>query len=213
MEDITADSKIDIIESAQGYSRVLDYVDLFDEGRFGADKLFLRGSFSCLDNVREQVNSFLTGTDTKDEEGYDLPIYATPAIAREISDKNRLFDPNRRIWKLSEATDEKYPYKSQYRLMFFIKLHFHTDFAYIWFGVPWSNPKAQDELNAGQLNPIKDTYDLSDLKLLKHVWISPEDAKIIVDYIAARIDSIDNATPADQVLSAFSSISNTNLNI
>lgn len=186
----------DTIETEAGYKRVLDYVDLFDEGRFGSDKLFLRGSFLTLKDVHDQVNAFLTSS----AEGES--VYGTPSKAREIADYNRLFEPNRRIWKLSERYTgvDPYPYRAEYRLLFFVKLHFNLDFAYIWFGIPWTEdntPKPGEELE-----PIN-SISINDLVVLKHTWISKEDADTVLSYIKT-LGSDDAGTSMASTLSAIS---------
>lgn len=201
--------KFDYIVSNAGYTRVLDYVDLFDEGRFGADKLFLRGSFSTLSAVSEQVKAFLTTKDSpepKDEDEYISP-FSDPNVAREIADHNRLFDPNRKIWKLSDPDpNDCYPQKATYRLLFFVKLHFNLDFAYIWFGIPWDESGFDLSDPEAELNSIEDIA-LDDLRVLRHTWISREDAEMVLDKIKGK-EGVDT-----QMLNMYSMLSDTNISI
>ena len=47
--------------------QVIEKIDLFDEGRYGADKLFFRGNFCCNKCLAEQVKILLGGEGLDEE--------------------------------------------------------------------------------------------------------------------------------------------------
>lgn len=180
------------IESSDGSTRVVDYIDLFDEGRFGADKLFLRGSFATFEEVAKQVNAFVNSAKP------GTSIWSDPKVARKISDENRLDNPTKKFWgnpDLTKTEENPWPCKADYRLLFFMKIHFHNDFGYIWFGLPWTEDNTPplggniDEEGEYATSKLK----IKDFKVLKHCWISREDAEYVLNFIKGTDDSVDTA--------------------
>lgn len=133
--------------------QVIECIDLFDEARYGADKLFFRGRFKTTDEVKCQVAIALgdtsqivppSGKTVEDvvkeygignplskeeelEEGKELPTIAL----------NRYHIPNKKFWNNTPPSDVENPYKASAAVKFSIRVHFRDDFAYIDFGCPW----------------------------------------------------------------------------
>ena len=154
-------------------TQVIESIDLFDEGRYGADKLFFRGNFCCNKCLAEQVR-ILLGSDELDDEKLkemypgvtiDDTFKATKlGIGNPLKDMNkvgiekcplialnRYHIPNKKFWNNVVPTDVADPYKASAAVKFSIRVHFRDDFAYIDFGCPWTTTK--------KYNPVSGTLD------------------------------------------------------
>lgn len=129
--------------------QVIECIDLFDEARYGADKLFFRGRFKTADEVKSQVaialgdeeNLVLPEDKTKEDYGIGNPLTETPESG-DLTDVpiialNRYHIPNKKFWNNTPPSDVENPYKASAAVRFSIRVHFRDDFAYIDFGCPW----------------------------------------------------------------------------
>ena len=152
--------------------QVIECIDLFDEARYGADKLFFRGRFKTADEVKSQVAIALGDTslldvakikeiygidlssETTDEEkeslklklGIGNPLIKMDEVGIEkcpIIALNRYHIPNKKFWNNTPPADIANPYKASAAVRFSIRVHFSGDYAYIDFGCPWH--KVMDE--------------------------------------------------------------------
>lgn len=161
---MSASIENNVITLSNGVKKVVDYIDLFDEGVYGADNLFLRARLyadkttDLFGEVKEAVNKLLSDSSSK----YDI---------------NRLNVPNKKFFT-DDAFDKsrKSPNRAQYRIQFLIRIHFYGDFGYLHFGIPWDDedPAVEADLK---------TPAISDMKPLKWCWIADEEAKMIIDKI------------------------------
>ena len=172
--------------------QVIECIDLFDEARYGADKLFFRKRCmgegkSVFDEVVEQVELALNSSQfpqggnpltNMDEVG----IEKCPIIAL-----NRYHIPNKKFWNNTPPSDVENPYKASAAVKFSIRVHFRDDFAYIDFGCPW---ELTDEYGTGSLDdesfPALDKDSdavkfTNNFTLLHCHFISKEDALQILD--------------------------------
>lgn len=172
--------------------QVIECIDLFDEARYGADKLFFRGRFKTDDEVKCQVAIALGDTsqivppsgkteeDVVKEYGIGNPLSkeeelkegeVLPTIAL-----NRYHIPNKKFWNNTPPSDVENPYKASAAVKFSIRVHFRDDFAYIDFGCPWE--KVDDDT----LSASSDAQNFIDEFVLLHChFISKEDALQILD--------------------------------
>ena len=156
--------------------QVIECIDLFDEARYGADKLFFRGRFKTADEVKYQVNCALDSTHAPQggnplKEGDDAQIIAL----------NRYHIPNKKFWNNTPPSDVENPYKASAAVRFSIRVHFRDDFAYIDFGCPW---EFTAEYGTGSLDGTDDTTAddfIKNFVLLQCHFISKEDALQILD--------------------------------
>lgn len=158
--------------------QVIECIDLFDEARYGADKLFFRGRFEKTKDIIDQVTFALTTNDSTAEWGNGNPLKEgddAPIIAL-----NRYHIPNKKFWNNVVPTDVENPYKASAAVKFSIRVHFRDDFAYIDFGCPW------EKVDDGTLDETDDTTAkifTENFVLLHCHFISKEDALQILDTI------------------------------
>lgn len=160
--------------------QVIECIDLFDEARYGADKLFFRGRFEKTKDIIDQVTFALTTNDSTSEEwGNGNPLLKgddVPSIAL-----NRYHIPNKKFWNNTPPSDVENPYKSSAAVKFSIRVHFRDDYAYIDFGCPW---ELTAEYGTGSLNEKSDADDfINSFTILHCHFISKEDALQILDSI------------------------------
>lgn len=162
--------------------QVIECIDLFDEARYGADKLFFRkrcmgegDKKTIFDEVVEQVNYALNSTQAPQggnplKEGDNAPIIAL----------NRYHIPNKKFWNNTPPSDVENPYKASAAVRFSIRVHFRDDFAYIDFGCPW---EFTSEYGISKtLDDDSQPQDFIDKFVLLHChFISKEDALQILD--------------------------------
>ena len=159
--------------------QVIECIDLFDEARYGADKLFFRKRCETVAEVIEQVTYAFDKTQapqggnplTPTPESGDLTDVPTIAL-------NRYHIPNKKFWNNTPPSDVENPYKASAAVKFSIRVHFRDDYAYIDFGCPWE--KVED----GTLDETDETTakTFTDNFVLLHChFISKEDALQIVD--------------------------------
>lgn len=182
--------------------QVIECIDLFDEARYGADKLFLRGRFSTLSDVKEQIEISLgggkmdttvegieefnkmVGNPLKKEESTDGSI-TIPTIAL-----NRYYVPDKKFWNNVVPTDIKNPYKATSIVRYGIRLHFRDDYAYINFGCPWEFSKEYYEYFGGFIDDKSSSQDFIDnLVLFNCHFISEEDALLVLEKMFPNIRS------------------------
>ena len=158
--------------------QVIECIDLFDEARYGADKLFFRKRCATVAEVEEQVIYAFDKTQapqggnplTPTPESGDLTGVPTIAL-------NRYHIPNKKFWN-NVVPDVEEPYRASAAVKFSIRVHFRDDYAYIDFGCPWE--KVED----GTLDETDDTtaQNFMDNFVLLHChFISKEDALQILD--------------------------------
>lgn len=169
---------------------IAQYVDLYDEGRFGAGQLAWRGRFdsSNIDTIANDVIFKLLIGEERDEY---LPMSKELAV-------NRLNDPFVRYAVLPELGDE-YPHKSQFMVHFRLRIKFNSDAAVIDFGKRWAKYRNND----GTLNdqyPLgkytdQEQYkqiDEGDLEILNTCGISYNDAfAVLTSFMAGFGKNID----------------------
>lgn len=155
---------------------VIDYIDLFDEGVYGADKLFLRGRYTSFEEVKSAIEECLAlGSPTED-----------PASEANKLAYNRFSQPDK-VFFIPDQHDA-YAMKAQFMLQFAIRIRLYDNFAYIHFGIPWARkwdvindcPNAKypfGKYSKGQ------TFTIEDLQILRYSWISIEDAETILKKI------------------------------
>ena len=155
--------------------QVIECIDLFDEARYGADKLFFRGRFEKTQDIIDQVTFALTTNDSTAECGNGNPLLEgddVPTIAL-----NRHYIPNKKFWN-NVVPDVEEPYRASAAVKFSIRVHFRDDFAYIDFGCPW------ELVDDGKLTTSSDAQAFIDEFVLLHChFISKEDALQILDSI------------------------------
>ena len=155
--------------------QVIECIDLFDEARYGADKLFFRGRFEKTQDIIDQVTFALTTNDSTAEWGNGNPLLEgddVPTIAL-----NRHYIPNKKFWN-NVVPDVEEPYRASAAVKFSIRVHFRDDFAYIDFGCPW------ELVDDGKLTTSSDAQAFIDEFVLLHChFISKEDALQILDSI------------------------------
>ena len=160
-------------------TQVIECIDLFDEARYGADKLFFRKRCNgedktIFEEVKEQVTYAFDKTQAPQggnplEEGDDVSIIAL----------NRYHIPNKKFWNNTPPSDVENPYKASAAVKFSIRVHFRDDYAYIDFGCPW---EFTSEYGTGSLDEKSDAKAFTDSFTLLHChFISKEDALQILD--------------------------------
>jgi hypothetical protein len=183
--------------------QVIECIDLFDEARYGADKLFFRGRFNTADEVKSQVAislgniSLLDADKIKEIYGVDLSSETTTEEEKEslklklgIGNPllegddvptialNRYHIPNKKFWNNTPPSDVENPYKASAAVKFSIRVHFRDDYAYIDFGCPW------ELVEDGKLTSSSDAEEFTKNFVLLHChFISKEDALQIIDSI------------------------------
>lgn len=179
--------------------QVIECIDLFDEARYGADKLFFRGRFNTANEVASQVKASLTKMEFKDEDGKVIDMGNGNPLTKETSETeitvptialNRYHIPNKKFWNNVVPTDVQDPYKASAAVRFSIRVHFNNDFAYIDFGCPWC---FTDEYGNGSLDEGSSADEfISKFVILGCHFISKEDALNILTSIFG--DSITTAS-------------------
>ena len=186
--------------------QVIECIDLFDEARYGADKLFFRGRFETKDELTSQVaialgdesKLVLPEGKTKEDYGIGNPLTETPESGDLTGVPtialNRYHIPNKKFWNNTPPSDVENPYKASAAVKFSLRVHFRDDFAYIDFGCPW---EATEEYGSGTLNSSDETKAknfMDNFVLLQCHFISKEDALRILDDLFENKVSTNTAT-------------------
>lgn len=153
--------------------QVAIYIDLYDEGQFGADKLALRGRFDNLADVGSMIKEVLS---------IGSPI-ENPASEDNILAFNR-FNSFAAHWSRYSETDEPYAKRAGHMLYFRLVIHLLDSTAHIGFGVKWAkyrkeNGKINKQFPCGNFTPDKN-MTMDDLRLIDTWGISWQDAHDIL---------------------------------
>lgn len=186
---------------------VITQIDLFDECEHGADKLFLRGRFSSLDSIKEQVKIALNagnldvekvkellGEENLTEEqvvsklGIGNPLTITPEDGNlenvPTIALNRYHIQNKKFWNNEIPVNVKNPFKAAAAVTFAIRVFFREDSAFITFGLPWSEVMDEKEESVVEnWESISADEMISAFRLFRNVSISEDDAIIILKTI------------------------------
>lgn len=177
--------------------QVISGFDLFDECRYGADKLYLRGHFCCPSAIKEQVEIALGGGSldiaklediyetelTEDFKKHELGIGDPLTVTPENGDLtevptialNRYYIPDKKFWNNTPPSNVANPHKASAAVTFSLRVYFRDDYAYINFGMPWSAvmDEAKDKVATVSLSVDE---IIKNFRLLKCHFISKEDA-------------------------------------
>ena len=163
--------------------QVIECIDLFDEARYGADKLFFRGRFEKKQDIIDQVTFALTANDSSSEYGNGNPLKEGDSIPNIAL--NRYYIPNKKFWNNVVPSDVEDPHKASAAVKFSIRVHFRDDFAYIDFGCPW---EFTEKYNGETLNADSSSQDfIEKFILLQCHFISKEDALQILNDIFPNV--------------------------
>lgn len=162
----------------RGY-QVIECIDLFDEARYGADKLFFRKRCETVEEVKEQINYALSSEQTP--QGGN-PLAQVDANGIPYIALNRYHIPNKKFWNNTPPYGIANPYKASAAVTFSIRVHFRDDFAYITFGCPWS--AVMDE--SAETSSDEIISDTSNFALLRCHFISKDDALTILKDIVGE---------------------------
>lgn len=154
-----------IITLSNGTKKIVDYIDIFDESKFGAGNLYLANrvyankTTDLFGEVKNIISEFFSSAD------------------KNIYDANRLYQANKKFLT-NDAADLNLnaPMRANNRLEFLIRIHFYGDFGYLHIGIPWEdlNPMPTDDLS----DPT-----LDELEIIKCCWLSDEEANAILTFI------------------------------
>lgn len=177
--------------------QVIQCIDLFDEARYGADKLFFRGRFQTAAEVKAQIEAALV----QEEYGGGNPLKQMTTdengnITNPTISLNRWHIPNKKFWNNTPPSDVINPYKASNAVTFYIRVHFHDDFGYITFGCPWS--EIQDTLNDTETSSNISTSEngdalISHFKFINCHFISKEDSIQILKSLGLEVDEWDRS--------------------
>lgn len=149
----------------------IDYIDYFDEGRYGADNIHFVSRFDDLGAVAEQMDKCLSLQTT----------------SGSLIHFNRLNVPGKWLEPLQNP-NEKYPQRAQYAIRFMLRIRFFGDFGYLDIGAKWT-----DELTEAAAEALSDTDDANffvikaeDLKVVNSCWLSHRDAEEILNVLTGK---------------------------
>lgn len=138
----------------------IDYIDYFDEGRYGADRPYFVGRYTDLESIAKQMNKCLA-------------LQSTPGSFIHL---NRLEVPDKWIEPLQDP-NELYPQRAQYAIRFMLRIKFYGDFGYLDLGARWNEKyTAAAEANNLIIKP-------EDLEVINTCWLSIADANAIKEML------------------------------
>jgi hypothetical protein len=155
----------------------VDYIDYFDEGRYGPDKPFFIKRFSDFDEVAAQMNMCLQLQTT---EGSLIHGTMGGTSIGRLHIENKWVEP-------LIAKNTKYPQRAQYKIRFMIRIKFYGEFSYIDIGAKW---KAGDDEDPERIIVILP----EDLEIVNYCCISREDAQYILDKLILKRDATGKST-------------------
>ena len=153
----------------------IDYIDYFDEGRYGADNIHFVSRFDNLNDIAVQMDKCLSLQST---EGSLIHV-------------NRLHVPNKWIEPLRDQ-DEKYPQRAQYAIRFMLRIRFFGDFGYLDIGAKWNKElttAAKEALEEGKFFRIFPNQ----LEVVNSCWLSYRDATEILNILKGEKGELVNA--------------------
>lgn len=155
----------------------IDYIDYFDEGRYGADNIHFVSRFDNLNDIAAQMDKCLSLQST---EGSLIHI-------------NRLHVPNKWIEPL-EDHDEKYPQRAQYAIRFMLRIRFFGDFGYLDIGAKWNKEltSAAEEALESDEDDIFFRILPNQLEVVNSCWLSYRDATEILKILKGKSDNPKN---------------------
>lgn len=155
----------------------IDYIDYFDEGRYGADNIHFVSRFDNLNDIAAQMDKCLSLQST---EGSLIHI-------------NRLHVPNKWIEPLQDQ-DEKYPQRAQYAIRFMLRIRFFGDFGYLDIGAKWNKTLtgAAEEALESDEDDIFFRILPDQLEVVNSCWLSYRDATEILKILKGKSDNAKN---------------------
>ena len=154
------------------------YIDLFDECRHGADRLFFRGRFDTIFDVRAQIEAALDPSYEKFGGGNPVARNAEGGIAL-----NRYHVTEKRHW-IPAPDGDPYPNKADYAVQFLLRLRTWEDFLYVTVGVPWTKFRLNPDGSVAEDYPIdpakvESGFSVADLAPLTWHNCSAKDAALV----------------------------------
>lgn len=155
----------------------IDYIDYFDEGRYGADNIHFVSRFDNLNDIAAQM-------------GKCLSLQSTEGSLIHI---NRLHVPNKWIEPLQDQ-DEKYPQRAQYAIRFMLRIRFFGDFGYLDIGAKWNKTLtgAAEEALESDEDDIFFRILPDQLEVVNSCWLSYRDATEILKILKGKSDNAKN---------------------
>lgn len=132
----------------------VDYIDYFDEGQYGPDKLFFVGRYDTFEEASTQMNACLAlqgnpGSMIHNSRHYIESKWTEPLVGPE----------------------EKYPKRAKYMIRFMFRVKFFGEYAYLEVGKKWDDT---DPSSTFYITP-------SDLEVIDYCLFSKEDANYILE--------------------------------
>ena len=165
-------------------SCAIDYIDYFDEGLYGPDKMHFIGRFKGSEIFKDIATQIKTC----------LSLQNNPNSMIHL---NRTCVPNKWMDPLTSKTDD-YPQRAQYKIRFMLRIKFYGEYAYIDLGSSW---KKDDDLTQPiEVLAKKDdgTLDAETLRnnlgIVNTSCISYKDAYVILNALYAAGLSYDGTT-------------------
>lgn len=141
----------------------VDYIDYFDEGHYGPDKIFFVNRFDDLTAVAKQMRLCL----------------ALQGVEGSLIHNSRHFIEGKWIEPLV-SKDELYPQRAQYMIRFLLRIKFYGEYAYIDIGKRWDDTDPTDII---YVKP-------AELSIVNRCLISEKDANDILNLILdAEVES------------------------
>lgn len=170
--------------------QVVKFVDLLDEGQYGAGEVEFRGRYETMDDLKSAIEEVLSVSPIEDPKNPPT----NPLSFHRFDAKNK--------WgkRMPIHPLDPYPFKSRWMVHFLLCFHFRDDWCYVDIGIKWApffNP-------SGKLNPeyplkghaFGDTFSLSDLSLLRVSCGSVDDALELIKDLGLN-------NPIDQNLGSY----------
>lgn len=145
----------------------IDYIDYFDEGMYGPDKVHFVSRYRNLKDIAAQMDKCLSLQTPVDE--YKSLIHL-----------NRLHIDGKWVEPLQNQ-EEKWPQRAQYAIQFKLRIRFYGDFGYVDIGAKWT-PDYEKAAEEGNL-----MVKAEDLKVVNSCWLSNKDANLILDELRKHL--------------------------
>lgn len=132
----------------------VDYIDYFDEGQYGPDKLFFVGRYDTFEDAVAQMNVCM----------------ALQGNPNSMIHNSRHYIDSKWTEPLISPT-EKYPKRAQYMIRFMFRVKFFGEYAYLEVGKKWDDT---DPSSPYYIQP-------KDLTVINRCLFSEEDANYILE--------------------------------